>query len=84
MVSCLWVLMQRCGALNRTVLADNFFISLRGEKKVLVVDADTELKRTQHSKFLHLDWPSHVSHTPCGLIQANVFTVNKPCGMKFN
>lgn len=35
MVSCLWVLMQRCGALNRTVLADNFFISLRGGKKSL-------------------------------------------------
>lgn len=45
---------------------------------------DTELNQAQNAKFLHLDGTSHVSCTLLGLIQANVFTVNKPCGMEFN
>lgn len=45
---------------------------------------DADLKRILHTTFLHLDGPNHVSHTPRGLIQANAFTINKPCGMKFN
>lgn len=45
---------------------------------------DADLKRILHAKYLHLDGTSHVSHPPRGLIQANAFTINKPCGMKFN
>lgn len=44
----------------------------------------TELDQTLHTKFAHLEQPNHVCRTPLGLIEANVFTVNKPCGMEFN
>lgn len=55
-----------------------------GATEFLLGIIGTELDQTLHTKFVHLDQPNHVCRTPLGLIEANVFTVNKPSGMEFN